>query len=41
MKKKEEILINNFINLKDKKTLVKIKEIRDNYNNIDFNEFNE
>ena len=41
-KNKEEILINNnFINLKDNKTLVKIKEIISNYNNIDSNEFNE
>ena len=34
-KNKEEILINNnFINLKDNKTLVKIKEIIDNYNKM-------
>ena len=39
-KNKEEILIINFINLKDNKKLVKIKEIIDNYNNIDSNEFN-
>ena len=39
-KNKEEILINNFINIKDNKTLVKLKEIIDNYNNIDSNEFN-
>ena len=39
-KNKEEILINNFINLKDNKILVKIKEIITNYNNIYSNEFN-
>ena len=33
-KNKEEILINNFINLKDNKILVKIKQIKTNYNNI-------
>ena len=40
-KNKEEILINNFINLKDNKKLVKIKDIIAIYNNINSNEFNE
>ena len=40
-KNKEEILINNFMNLKDNKKLAKIKDIIDIYNNINSNEFKE
>ena len=38
---KKYILINNFINLKNNKKTVKIKELIALYNNIDSKEFNE